>query len=298
MRRVVSLAVLIFSVGACGGVEIPQHNGYKSEKLKPWKAAKVLTFDAKSGEAKAEGSLSYPDMKRAHWYAIDLPSNGILSLKLEVTPPGDATNDDFDLAMEILDPGNRVIAKADAEEADAHDLTKKRDVPDLVPGRYLIHLYLQSRLDTADFILHASFKPTAAATVKSDFPEHVAFLPALAMVPITDDTPAKYKPPVVVSHPPTGRHPPQTPVGPKPPVVTPVAAVTARIIGVTVAGTGSQITIGRGTETGATPSMKVKIPGVATLFALAGCGPRVCTAVVSVTPDAIKASGGDVELIP
>ena len=54
--------------------------------------------------------------------------------------------------MEILDPGYRVIAKSDLEEEDAHELTKSKTLYDLAPGKYLIHLYLQSRLDTADFI--------------------------------------------------------------------------------------------------------------------------------------------------
>jgi hypothetical protein len=294
MRRVVSLLVLL---AACGGTQIPMHNGYKSEKLKPWKSAKALTFDDKK-EAKAEGSLSYPDMKRAHWYSVDLPSNGVLGVKLEITPPGDAVNDDFDLAMEILDPGNRVIIKADAEEADAHDLTKKRDLPDLPAGKYLIHLYLQGRLDTADFILHATFKPTAAAAIKSDFPEKVAFVPTnLPMVPLQDDTPAKYRPPVtVVTHIPPGKHPkpPDKPV-----VVTPPpASMKARIIGVAVGTGGTQITVGRGTESGASQGMHGHIAGVPGTFTLSVCSPRTCIATVAATPDQIKGAGGDVELVP
>ena len=33
----------------------------------------------------------------------------------------------------------------------------------LAPGKYLIHIYLQGRMDTADFVLHAGFKTTASA---------------------------------------------------------------------------------------------------------------------------------------
>src|SRR5437773_965368 len=122
MRRVAT--VLVLCLVACGGVQVPQHNGYKNDKVKPWKKAKTLKFDDKM-ETKTEGDLSYPDMRRAKWFALDVPSQGDLTLKLEVTPPGE-TNEDFDLAMEVLDPGNHVVQKADLEESDAHEYQKTR----------------------------------------------------------------------------------------------------------------------------------------------------------------------------
>lgn len=293
MRRVVLALVALTFGAACGGPQIPQHNGYKADNKKPWKHAKDVKLDDK-GEFKADGSLNYGEYKRAHWYGLDLPSNGDLELKMDITPPGDAANDDFDLAWEILDPGSRVVAKSDLEEGDAHELAKTKKLVDLAPGHYLIHVYLQGRMDTADFTIHGAFHATAKAEVKSDFPAQVAFMPALAMVAIQDEAPKNYKPTPavavthVVKH--TGTAPP-LPVTPPP-----SAAVTARILSVNVVTGGTQIVIGRGTETGANDKMHGKINGTSITFNMAGCSPRTCTAVVSATPDQIKNSAGDATL--
>jgi hypothetical protein len=291
MRWIVPLSVVLI---ACGGPQIPAHNGYKPKEAKPWKKAKALKLDDKL-EAKADGDVSYPDMRRARWYELALPANGQLSLSLEVTPPGDAVNDDFDLGMEVFDPSYRVIGKADLEDADAHELAKKKTLVDLPPGKYLVHLYLQGRTDTADFVLHASFKPTNAAEAKSNFPAEVPFTPALALVPLTDDTPRNYHPPtpnrpVQVSH--RGTRPPP------PPEVAPVATVTARIIGIQVVSGGTVITVGRGKSSGASDGMKAKIAGISGSFAIGNCNDRTCTATVSATPDQIQKSAGTVTLTP
>src|SRR6185295_3515340 len=172
----------------------PAHNGYKPKETKPWKKPRTIKFDDKK-EAKGEAEVSYPDMRRAKWFQVELPSNGQLALTLEITPPGDAVNDDFDLGMEVFDPSFRVISKSDLEDEDAHELNKKKTLVDLPPGKYLIHIYLEGRMDTADFVLHASWKSTAAAEAKTNFPADVLFVPTLAMVPLQDDTPRNYKPP-------------------------------------------------------------------------------------------------------
>src|SRR5438309_419459 len=147
MRRV---TLLLLFVAACGGPQIPTHNGYKTgDKAKPWKKAKTLKWDEKL-EAKAEGDLSYPDYRRAAWYVADLPQHGELDVRLEITP-GENVGDDFDLPYEVLDPGNRVIA----EDSDAGNLTKQKSLVDLDAGKYLIHVYLNGRTDTADYVLKA-----------------------------------------------------------------------------------------------------------------------------------------------
>jgi hypothetical protein len=284
MRRVL---LLVAVAAACGGPQVPEHNGYKSEKSKPWKKFKTLKLDDK-GEAKTDGDLSYPDRRRAAWIDIDTPSAGDLDLKVEITPPGDAVNDNFDLGFEVLDPGNRMLIRKDAEEGDGQgDVQKEAHLKSLPPGHYLIHLYLQGRLDTAEYTLHAAFKPGKAAEGKSDFPAQVAFTPALPMVPISDDTPKNYKPPTaVVVH--STKHQPK-----KDPTPPPVTTLAARIIGVSVVSGGTQITVGRGTSSGAQAGMKGKIVGVANGgFSLAACDERKCTATISgVTPDQIKGSG-------
>lgn len=291
MRRIVLALVVL---GACGGTTIPQHSGYKSAKAKPWSKAKAIPFDEKM-EAKAEGDLHYGELRRAKWYALEIPSSGELSIKLEATPPGEGTNEDFDLAMEILDPGNRVISKADMEEEDVGELNKTRTLYDLTPGRYLIHIYLQGRLDTADYVVRAAFKRTAAAEVKSDFPSQVAFLSALPMVPLNDDTPPGYqKKAVAVVTIKRGNRPKQDKVVAAPPSTS----KSARIIGLSVTGGGTQITVGLGTDQGAAPGWKAKIAGVQGSFSVSSCNARTCTAVVAATPDQIKAGGGNVTLSP
>ena len=279
---------------ACGGPQIPAHNGYKPKEAKPWKKPKAVKFDDKM-EAKSEGDVSYPDMRRARWLQLELPSNGQLALSLEITPPGDAVNDDFDLGMEVFDPSFRAISKSDLEDEDAHELTKKKTLVDLPPGKYLVHVYLQGRMDTADFVLHATFKPTKAAELKSNFPADVLFVPSLPMVPLQDDTPRNYKPVttavVKVGHKPRAATPP-------PPTAPPAAVVSARIIGVQVVAGGTLITMGRGKTSGATDGMKAKINGISGAFTIGNCNDRTCTATVSATPDQIKNSNGTVTLSP
>lgn len=300
MRRIV-LATVVSSVvlAACGGPPIPAHNGYKSEKVKPWKSAKKLSWNDKD-EAKADGDLSYRDQRRSKWYILDLPSPGELTLKLEITPPGDSVNDDFDMAMEILDPGNRVISKADLEEEDAGELSKSRTLYDLPAGKYLLHLYLQGRTDTGDFEIRAAYKRSGASEgYKSDFPAQVAFIPPLPTVPLQDDTPKSYKPPttekVVIRKGPRGPAPPKVEKKPEVPAGT---TKTARILNIAVSGANATITIGIGTDFGVAAGWKAKIAGVTGVFAVGACNPRTCTATVTATPDQIKAGGSSVTLTP
>lgn len=284
-RALLSLVVL----AACGGPQIPQHNGYRSETATPWKKFKTLKFDDK-GESKADGDLSYPDRRRAVWYGVDLANESDMSLRVEITPPGDAVNDDFDLGFEVLDPGNRPVVRKDLDEGDGqHDLNKTADLKDLPAGHYLIHLYLQGRLDTSEYTLHAKITGSTSATYKSDFPALVAFVGPLPMVPVADDAPKNFqpaKPTVVIST--THHHVTPTPV--KPPVQT---EVSARIIGVSVSGTATTITIARGTAAGAHNGQSGKVTGVAgATFSLANCNERACQATLSgVTPDQINHSG-------
>ena len=287
MRRLGLLALL--ALAACGGTQIPQHNGYKAN-AKPWKKFKTLRFDEK-GEAKAEGDLSYPAQHRSAWFAIDLAVPGEVDFRIEITPPGDAVNDAFDLGAEVLDAGYRMLVRKDSDEGDAQgDLNKQFAIRDQPPGRYYVHLYLQGRLDTADYILHAAMKGSAAAQVKSDFPAQVAFVPALPMVPLTDDTPKNYHPPVAVV---TVTKRPHKGLTAPPPPPPPVTTLSARIISVAVISGGTQITVGRGTSSGASKGMNGKITGVANgSFQLSNCNERACTAVLKgVTPDQIKGSG-------
>ena len=74
--------------------------------------------------------------------------------------------------------------------------------------------------------------------------------------------------------------------------------MSARIINVQVVSGGTQITVGRGTSTGAADGMKGTIRGVAAGFQIGGCNERTCTATIKATPDQIKGSDGTVTLSP
>ncbi len=283
--------LLLVAAVACGGPEIPQHNGYKSDKAKPWKKARTLKLDDQN-QAKAKGDLSYPDMRRAVWYDLELVQQSDVDLMVEINGPGDAVNDNFDLGVELLDPGFRKLVRKDQEEGDQQAEEKKTlQAKNLAPGHYYVHMYLQSRLDTADYVLHVNLHPAPPSVGKSDFPALVAFPSQLAMVPISDDTPKGYKPPtttpVVVTH--THKAPPPPKKDPTPP---PPTTLSARIINIAVVSGGTQITVGRGTSSGAQAGMKGKVNGLASgAFTLTACNERTCTATVAATPDQIKGSG-------
>ncbi|MBX3162784.1 MAG: hypothetical protein KF773_42875 [Deltaproteobacteria bacterium] len=303
MRWIVLASFLVGVVG-CGGTPIPMHSGYKSEKEKPWKKAKSIKLDDK-GEGKAGGDLSYATYKRARWFAVELPTHGELDVKLEVTPPGEAVNDDFDLGFEILDPHFRVLAKSDAEEGDGKgEMQKQKTLRDIDPGKYLIHLYLQSRVDTAEFGLKVAFRSTRAPDAKTNFPEQVEYVPTLAAINATDEAPKTAKKPEPWK-PPPGWKPPVTPEKPVTPDKKPekptVTTVSARIVGVSVVSGGVQILIGRGTgsEPPAIDGMRATLKGIAGAFPISGCSDSTCNAVITkATTDQVKAAGGMVVLSP
>jgi hypothetical protein len=197
--------------------------------------------------------------------------------------------------MSVFDPGNRVISKSDLEDESAGELTKTKSLLDLPPGKYLIHLYLQGRLDTADYILRVAYKRASSGDVKSDFPAQVLFLEPLAMIPVNDDTPKSYRPaqPIAVTSKVIRK--PREKKDPEKPVAT---TMSARIIGYSVSGAGTMITVGRGTTHNANNGMKVTLKGVSGTFQLANCKETSCSALVKATPDQIKQSGGSVVISP
>jgi len=296
-HRGVALAVVVVAIGtiaACGGADIPMHSGYKNDKVKPWKKPKVIPLDDK-GEGKVDGDLSYADYKRARWYAVDLPAEGELDVNAEVSPGEDAADEDFDLAVEILDPNFVVIAKADQDEDDAHEMVKNRALYDLSAGRYLIHLYLERRTDTAEYDLKVHFLAQAKEFV-SDFPAKVQFPPRLPTVPPLDDTPAdqihvasrtKVKR--------TGKGGHKT--TPTPPPEDKGTKIKAHVINVAVSGADSVITIDRGTNQGVNDGMKAYVKGVPGGVTLSSCQERNCKAKVSATPDQISQAGGSVTIV-
>lgn len=289
--RFVTVAALTAFAGAaaCGGVQVPQHNGYKGKNPEPWKKPKELKLTEKGGKyvGKVEDDLDYGTYKRARWYKITLPGPGKLDLELEITPGGDA--EDMDVGFEVLSPGYEVLAKSDADSDDANEQKKLKSLPDLEEGTYYVHLFLQGRMDAADVELKATFT-RGEAVWKSDFPNEVAFVGELAAIPPFDDTPAKPTPPKPRPRP-TGPRPPRP--EPEPPPTDPSAPkpVAASITNVEPAGSGARITIGAGTNAGVQDGWKGSITGVkGSSFTVSGCGAVTCQATVKVSADEAASS--------
>lgn len=289
---IISIAWMALGLSACGP-NIPGHNGYKSAKASPWRNPKLIKLDD-NREGKADGELDYPSQKRAKWYAIDLPTAGDLQVTVEANPSND--NGDFDLGVEILGPGNRVMAKADLEDEDAHELTKTRSAAGLDAGRVLLHIYLQGRLDNSDFEVKVKFtsKVTEAA---SNFPAQVPYLPSLALVPVIDDSPegSGKKPPV--KRPGTGPRRPTPPKEPKQ-VEEPKTKVTAKVLRATMSDKSTSLVLSAGSDDGVADGWRGVVSGVKGIsFTVRNVTQRTCKAVIEgVTAEQV--TGHSVTLSP
>jgi hypothetical protein len=294
-RSLVLAALVIPVIAACGGVQVPQHNGYKNKNAEPWKKAKEIKLDEKM-HGKVDGDLDYKDFRRAKWYVVNLPASGDLTVSLEVSPPGE---DKFDMAVEVLDANGNVITKSDKDDDDGYELKKSKSLVELPAGPYLIHLYLEGRLDAAEYDLDLQYAPRELASADT-FPRDVAFPPALPVVPLTDDTPF-VKPTGGGGggggggHRPTGGGGGGGGGGQKPPPPPPPpagGAVSARIINVNVGGGGTQITFNKGTDAGVNDGSRGSVDGIkGSGFEAFGCGAKSCKGVVKVSADEVNRSG-------
>lgn len=280
------LLIGVFAVTACGP-GIPEHNGYKNAKVKPWRKAKVLELD-EAMEAEVDESVDYRKRKRAKWYAVDTPDYGELQVKLTSSPLflGEVRN--FDLAFEVLDSNFNVITRADAEEDDAGEERKERTLYELNEGRYYVHIYLQERVDSAEYTLRLVFKP-AKKEYESNFPAKVAYVPVLPAVPPVDDAP------LVVEKKPKcrgrkcRRHTPR-------PKDKPSTSVGARISGITASGSGTRIKINKGSAAGVEKGWKgsVVTKGGSQIagggFTVNKVSSNESYATVKATPDAVTSA--------
>jgi hypothetical protein len=243
MRLVWPVAACAVILAACGGADVPTHNGYKSAKATPWRKPTVLQLDDQ-GEAEVDDSVSYPKRLRARWFAVDLPTGGQLEVQVQTEPQGDR---DVDLGFEVLNEGYEVLVRADRDEEDAGEETKSRKLSRLPPGRYYIHVYAQRRLDEADFTMGLAFRPGEAAAARSNFPASVAFVGSLPDVPAVDDAP----PPAPIVHKCKGPKCKKAPKPPPPDDTPPPKAVRARVAGIVSEKSGStEIRIDRGSAQG------------------------------------------------
>jgi hypothetical protein len=285
-EMLIGLALGLATVG-CGGRQVPQHSGYKGKHPTPWTKAKAIELDEEFA-AKVSGELDYADYKRSKWFSLTLPGPGSLAFDFEFVPGGD---EEMDVAFEVLDPNNQVVVRADAEGDDANEQKKTRTAENLDDGTYLIHVYLQGRLDTADFDLKLKYARGEKAW-KSDFPNQVAYLGDLAAVPPFDDTPMNKPTPT----PSCGvRGKPACVHRPKPipePTPTGLGPISASITNVDPDADGSRITIGAGISDGATDGLSGYVVGVkGGSFRLSGCTQSRCSAKVRAAVDDVRSSG-------
>jgi len=269
------------SLVACAGKQVPQHSGYKGKKPTPWTRPKVIELDDEFA-AKAETELDYAAFKRAKWFELTLPGPGALQLDLESVPAGD---EDMDVAMEVLDANNHVLVRADADSEDVNEQKKQRTLSDLAEGTYLIHVFLEGRLNAADVELRLKFMRGDRAW-KSDFPNQVSFVGELPIVPPLDDTPDK---PVKVAK--VNKRPRRVPTT-EPTAATGRAPLVADITDVQPSTTGSKIVVGGGTSDGLDNGMRGSVTGVKNAsFTLSGCNANRCFANVRAAVDDVRSAG-------
>lgn len=179
MRRYCVLLSLVcigaFGLAACPA-GLPSHSGYKRKA--PWKKAKRVKFKEGKTSAEIEGTVSYIKRRRARWYKFTLNERSELKYKYEVTPNEDT--DEFELPLEILDPDFRVISKTESDDEEFGALTKERELYELQPGTYYVHIYTRGMLDEAQFSLRIDY------TSVVDPDPTLPVLPEQPLVPVVD----------------------------------------------------------------------------------------------------------------
>lgn len=162
------------------GSKYPTHDGYHAKRTKPWKRPKKLRFD-EDGEAEADDRVDYAKRKRARWFAVTLPGDGSLMVRLNVT--ADQVYEDFDIGFEVYNSKFKRLHRSDNESEDAGELKKSTLLTSLPQGTYLVHVFLQSRTDKADFELRLKYS-SGEAQYSSNFPANVPFPGTLPAVPL------------------------------------------------------------------------------------------------------------------
>jgi hypothetical protein len=248
---------------------------------------------------------------------VELPDDGKLEVQLMAAPlglqPGETelvdVEDPFDVGMEIYDESYKVLVRADRDDEDVGERSKSRTVEQVRRGRYLIHLFLQRRLDEAEFTLRVKLN-RGSLEAQTDFPRSVAFVDALPVVPAFDDSPEPERPRCRGSK--CGSKPADKPADkPKDVKTTPTASTPAagsmQVKIVVVRGMssgGTEITLNRGSSQGVAAGWTGKVvtkSGVAIdggSFTILSVKTTTSSARVSLSQDAVKQAGNAILKAP
>lgn len=299
----------VFIVG-CGGAQVPTHDGYRERWVAGWKKPSALALD-EDLEAEVDGELSYPKRQRARWYAVELPEDGKLDVQLRSArldmQAGEEdlvdVEDPFDVGVEMYDEDYKLLVRADRDEEDVGERNKNRTVEELRKGRYLLHLFLQRRLDEAEFTLRVKFH-RASLEPETDFPKRVAFVDLLPVVPAFDDAPEPERKPRCRGKRCRGSSSSSKPKNDKPRDTTPAAStpvegvMKARIVVVRGQSSGgTEITLNRGSSQGVAAGWTGKVvtrSGTALdggSFTISSVKTTTSKARVSLSQDAVKQAG-------
>ena len=307
---VLSVFPLSMLVG-CVGRKIPEHDGYRTRWKPGWERPKKLEFD-EDLEAEKDGELSYPKRKRVHWYEVETPEDGELEITLQASPLGKDTgeeededeDDPFDVGFELYNTNYKMLIRADNGEDDAGDRKKSRTAYELPQGKYLLHVFLQRRIDEAEYTVTLKFS-RGSVEPQTDFPKNVAYVDLLPVVPAVDDSPENTAPPrrpkckgkQCKKRPRRSKDPKTEPKdsGPEP---TPSGALNGKIIVIRAqASGGTEIVINKGDTSGVAKGWKGKlvtskgkaIPGGD--FTITSVKTTSSKALVGVSSDAVKQAG-------
>ena len=303
----VSALFAMSALFACGGPQVPDHDGYRSKWKKRWEKPKKLELD-EDLEAEIDGELSYPKRKRVRWFMVELPEDGELKIDLQSSPLGAAAEEDdedaedpFDVGFELYNASYKQLLRADQAEDDAGDRKKTRTAYELLAGEYLIHVYLQRRIDEAEYTLRVKFQ-RGSVEPQTNFPKEVAFIENLAVVPAIDDAPPPPKPKPKCRGRKCKRKKKRTrkrdKENPEPAAEPATGSMKAKITVVRAQGSGgTEITLNRGSNHGVAKGWKGKlvtkkgkaIPGGS--FKIRSVKTNSSKAKVSVSADAVKQAG-------
>lgn len=275
-------------VAACGGAQKPVLPDANSGTDSSWKTPGKLEIDSDSKSGTAADTVSYPGGDRTDWRRLKIAAESDVTFTLNVTPsrPG------LDVQLKVLDESYNVLGTGVGEKSGR----KKVVVKKAEPGKYYVVVYAPNVGDAGAYKLKVKVKPTpvvdAGGTPVATGGPDVPLPDKLAAIP-PGNSKSGPKPP----RPPRE---PKEPKEPKEPVVVEDTSKTlrARIVDMASGGSGTILTLDKGSSAGLTKGAKGsilnkagKVVGSATVTSLSEGSSRADTsASMDVLGDASKVS--------